>query len=62
MIELIGNKIFLDDNYEIREYDTENGVLRALVSNECIQSLIYKDNNKRSELGLDYFNYYNNTY
>lgn len=59
MIELIGNKKFLDADYEIREYDTENGVVRALVSNECTQSLIYIDSNKRSELALDYFNYYN---
>lgn len=59
MIELIGNKIFLDDNYEIREYDTENGIVRGLVSNECTQSLIYIDSNKRSKLALDYFNYYN---
>jgi len=59
MIELIGNKIFLDDNYEIREYDTENGILRALVSNECIQSMLYIDENKRQELGLDYFRFYN---
>lgn len=59
MIELIGNKIFLDDNYEIREYDTENGIVRALVSNECTQSLIYIDDNKRNKLALDYFNYYN---
>lgn len=59
MIELIGNKIFLEDNYEIREYDTENGIVRALVSNECIQSLLYIDKDKRQELGIDYFNYYN---
>lgn len=59
MIELISNKIFLDDNYEIREYDTENGIVRALISNECTQSLIYVDSDKRSKLALDYFNYYN---
>lgn len=59
MIELIGNKVFLDDNYEIREYDTENGIVRALVSNECTQSLMYVDEDKRQELGLDYFQFYN---
>lgn len=59
MIELISNKIFLDDNYEIREYDTEKGMVRALISNECTQSLIYIDNNKRSKLVLDYFEFYN---
>ena len=59
MIELIGNKIFLDDNYEIREYYTENGIARALISNECTQSLMYVDKTKRNELALDYFNYYN---
>ena len=58
MIELIANKIFLDNDYEIREYDTDNGIVRALVSNECTQSLIYIDNNKRQELGIEYFNYY----
>ena len=47
MIELIANKIFLDDDYEIREYDTDNGIVRVLVSNECTQSLIYIDKNKR---------------
>ena len=46
MIELIGNKIFLDNEYEIREYDTEKGITRALVSNESIQSLIYIDKTK----------------
>lgn len=59
MIELIGNKVFLDDNYEIREYDTKNGIVRALISNECVQSLLYTDKTKRHKLGLDYFNYYN---
>lgn len=59
MIELIGNKIFLDDNYEIREYATKNGIVRALVSNECTQSLIYIYNKKRGELALDYFDFYN---
>lgn len=59
MIELISNKVFLDDNYEIREYDTENGIVRALISNECTQSLIYIDSNKRNGQALDYFNYYN---
>lgn len=59
MIELIGNKIFLEDNYEIREYYTENGFVRVLVSNECTQSLIYLDEEKRNELALDYFEFYN---
>lgn len=59
MIELINNKIFLEDGYEIREYETENGLMRALISNESIQSLIYIDKDKRKELGLDYFDYYN---
>ena len=59
MIELIGNKIFLDNEYEIREYDTEKGITRALVSNESIQSLIYIDKTKIQELALDYFMFYN---
>ena len=59
MIELINNKIFLEDNYEIREYETEKGIVRALVSNESIQSLMYVEKDTREELGLDYFNYYN---
>lgn len=59
MIELISNKIFLDDSYEIREYDAEKGIVRALVSNECTQSLMYIDKDKRNILSLDYFNYYN---
>lgn len=59
MIEIIGNKIFLDNDYEIREYYTENGIVRALISNECTQSLMYIDKDKRSILGLDYFKYYN---
>lgn len=59
MIELIGNKEFLDDDYEIREYDTEKGIVRALVSNECIQSLLYIDKDKRQDLGINYFEFYN---
>ena len=58
MIELIGNKICLDNDYEIREYYTESGFVRALVSNECTQSLIYIDKQKIGDLGLDYFKYY----
>lgn len=59
MIELIGHKIFLDDNYEIREYETEKGIIRALVLNECTQSLIYVDNSNKNELVIDYFRFYN---
>ena len=59
MIEMIGSKIFLDDNYELREYYTENGIVRALVSNECTHSLIYLDKDKRNLLAIDYFKYYN---
>ena len=59
MIEVVGNKIYLEDNYEIRGYYTQNGIVRALVYNECIQSLLYVDKEKRKELGLNYFNYYN---
>ena len=40
MIELIGNKVFLDEDYEIREYDTDSGIVRGLISKECTQSLI----------------------
>ena len=59
MVELITNKVFLEDDYEIREYNTENGIVRALISNECTQSLMYMDKDKRQELGLDYFKFYN---
>lgn len=58
MIEIIGSKIFLDDNYEIREYYAEKGKVRALISNECTQSIIYIDKEKRGELGLDYLKFY----
>ncbi|MBR6690241.1 MAG: hypothetical protein IKL65_02805 [Bacilli bacterium] len=59
MIELIGNKIFLENGLEIREYDTEEGVVRALISCESIQSLIYMDKEKRQKLCFEYFNYFN---
>ena len=57
MIELIENKIFLDDTYEIREYYTESGIVRALILDECTQSIINLQD--RGKLVLDYFNYYN---
>lgn len=59
MIELLEKKIILNDNYEIREYYTPNGNVRALVSNECTQSLIYIDKGKKSQIVLEYYNYYN---
>ena len=58
MIEMIGNKVFLDDGYEIREYYTEKGMIRALVSEECFYSAIYIDKEKNTELAVDYFKYY----
>lgn len=59
MIELINNKIFLDKNYEIREFYTESGNVKGLISNGCIQSLMYVDKNRKNELSNDYFEYYN---
>lgn len=59
MIELLSNKIILEDGYEIREYLTDKGTVRALVFDECIQSIIYIDEDLRDSLVADYFNYYN---
>ena len=59
MIELLSNKIFLDSNYEIREYYTDGGNVRAFCSDGCIQSLIYIDKEKRKKLLVDYFYFYN---
>lgn len=59
MIELISNKIILNNGYEIREYYTNKGNVRALIYDECIQSIIYIDDKNKNSLVLDYFNYYN---
>ena len=58
MIELINNKIFLGDNYEIREYYTEDGNVKGLIYDGCIQSLIYIDKDKREKLVSSYFENY----
>lgn len=59
MIELINNKVILDEKHEIREYYTEIGIIRAFYSKDCIQSMIFIQENKRNELAMEYFNFYN---
>ena len=59
MIEIIGKQIYLNDKYEIKEYFTENGNVKAFIYDNCIQSLMYLDKNKNQELCLDYFKYLN---
>lgn len=59
MIEIIGNQIILEDGYEIKEYYTEKGIVRALCVKDCVQSLTYIDENLRNELCDPYFYLYN---
>lgn len=58
MVEVIGEKIILENNDEIRLYYTEKGIVKAYVSDERIQSLMYNDKEKTHELAHDYFQYY----
>ena len=59
MIELISNKIVLDGNYEIREYYTDNGIVRTFCSDGQIQSAEYIDKEKRDFLVLNYLTFFN---
>ena len=58
MIELLGNGIVLDNNCEIKEFDTNDGIVMAFCYNGHIQSLIYKDKEKSNELAFYYFNFF----
>lgn len=58
MLELLGNGILLDDNFEIKEYDTGDGIVLAFCCKDKIQSLIYKDKEKSNELAFYYFNFF----
>lgn len=59
MIELISNKILLNNNFEIREYYTESGIVKAFCCDGYIQSVMYIDKDKRTKIGLNYLNFFN---
>ena len=50
MIELISNKIFLDNNFEIREYDSPIGIIRILFCDGVAQSITCTKKELRYEL------------
>lgn len=58
MIEILSKKIEINANNEIKEYYTENGNVRALVVDGCIQSVMYIDEKKRYELFNNYLNFF----
>lgn len=59
MIELIGKQVYLDNNFEIKEYYTDSGIVRTLLCDGCLQSTIFVEEEKRIQLALEYFNFYN---
>lgn len=59
MIEIIGKQIYLDDKYEIKEYFTSSGNVRALFSNGCIESSTYIEKSNIFELCNEYYKFFN---
>lgn len=59
MIELLGEGLIIDDQYEIKKYSTEDGIIQALCKNGCVQSLSFTNKDKINELCNDYFKLFN---
>lgn len=59
MIEILENRIYLDNDYEIREYMTLNGIVRTLYSDNSFESLTFVDEKLKNELCNSYLKFYN---
>lgn len=58
MIELLGKNIFIDNDFEIKEYLTEMGNIKVLINKGAIYSASFTDENLRNELCDYYMTYY----
>ena len=58
MIELLSKHIALDNEYEIKEYYSEKGNIKSFCHKNCVQSLMYVDDELKNELCVPYFKLY----
>lgn len=58
MIELLGKNIFIDNDFEIKEYYTEFGNVRVLLNNNAIFSSSFIDEKTRYDLCDYYMSFY----